>query len=47
MKRKIDKNKVYALIGKAVTKLLTFAVVEVTICNLAIYILNNCMTVYR
>lgn len=47
MKRKIDKNKVYTFLGKAVTKLLTFAVVEITICNLSIYILNNCITVYR
>lgn len=47
MKRKIDKNKIYAFIGKAVTKLLAFAVVEITICNLSIYILNNCITVYR
>ena len=47
MKRKIDKNKVYNFIGRAVTKLTLLAVGIYVNCNLAIYILNNCTTVYR
>ena len=47
MKRRIDKNKVYSFIGRAVSKLTLLAVATYVNCNLAIYILNNCITVYR
>lgn len=47
MKRKINKNKVYALIGRAVTYLTAIVLVNIANYNLAIYILDNCITVYR
>ena len=45
--KKIDKNKVYAFIGRAVTKLSLIAIANIATYNLAIYILDNCITVYR
>ena len=45
--KKIDKNKVYAFIGRAVTKIIALAIANIATYNLAIYILDNCITVYR
>lgn len=45
--KRIDKNKVYAFIGRAVTFLTTIVLVNIANYNLLIYILDNCITVYR
>ena len=47
MKRKIDQNKVYAFIGRAVTFLTAIVLINIGNYNLLIYILDNCITVYR
>lgn len=47
IRRKIDVNKVYAFIGRATTILTVWALGVFTCYNLAIYILDNCITVYR
>lgn len=47
MKRKLDKNKVYAFIGRAVVFLGTIVLLNIANFNLMIYILDNCITVYR
>lgn len=47
MKRKIDKNKVYALIGKVTTVLTGWVVGVYASYNLMIYILDNCITTIR
>lgn len=44
MKRKIDPNKVYAFIGRAVTGLGIWILSECAIYKLAIYVLDNCIT---
>lgn len=47
MKRRIDKNKVYAFIGKITVGLTAWAItVYATYLSMA-YILDNCITVYR
>lgn len=45
--KRIDKNKVYALVGRATTILIGWALGVCACYNLAIYILDNCITVYR
>ena len=45
--KKIDKNKVYAFIGKAVTRIGALVLANIATYYLAIYILDNCITVYR
>ena len=45
--RRIDANKVYAFIGRATTILTGWALGVCACYNLAIYILDNCITVYR
>ena len=47
MKRKLDPNKIYELIGRAVTFLTTIVLLNIANYHLAIYILDNCITVYR
>ena len=47
MKRKLDPNKIYAFIGRAVTFLTTIVLLNIANYYLAIYILDNCITVYR
>ena len=47
MKRKLNKNKVYALIGRAITFLIAIILINIANYNLLIYILDNCITVYR
>ena len=47
MKRKLDPNKIYAFIGRAVTFLIAIVLVNIANYHLAIYILDNCITVYR
>lgn len=47
MKRRIDKNKVYAFAGRAVTKLSLIVLANIAVYNLAIVVLDNCITVYR
>ena len=47
MKRKLDPNKIYAFIGRAVTFLTTIVLLNIANYHLAIYILDNCITVYR
>ena len=44
MKRKIDKNKVYSFIGRAVTYLSIYMIVEVGFIKTMAYILDNCLT---
>lgn len=44
MKRK---NKIYELIGRATTKILAFLLIETGLYYTLIYILDNCITVYR
>ena len=47
MKRKLDPNKIYAFIGRVVTFLTTIVLLNIANYHLAIYILDNCITVYR
>ncbi|MFR2787434.1 MAG: hypothetical protein ACLTBX_01425 [Clostridia bacterium] len=47
MKRKLDKNKVYAFIGRAVVYITGIVLLNIINYNLAIYVLDNCITVYR
>lgn len=47
MKRKLNKDKVFALIGRAVTFLTAIVLINIGNYNLLIYILDNCITVYR
>lgn len=47
MKRKLDPNKIYAFIGRAVTFLTAIVLLNIANYHLAIYILDNCITVYR
>ena len=47
MKRKLDLNKIFAFIGRAVTFLTTIVLLNIANYYLAIYILDNCITVYR
>lgn len=41
------KSKIYELIGRAVTFLTVITLVNIVNYNLVIYILDNCITVYR
>jgi len=45
--KRISKNKVYQLIGQATTKITAWALSVYATYGLAIYILDNCITVYR
>ena len=47
MKRKLDKNKIYILIGRVVTFLTAIVLINIANYNLLIHILDNCITVYR
>ena len=47
MKRKLNKNKIYILIGRAVTFLTVIILINIANYNLLIHILDNCITVYR
>lgn len=47
MKRKLDKNKIYAFIGRVVAYLTGIVLLNIINYNLAIYVLDNCITVYR
>lgn len=47
MKRKLDKNKIYNFIGRATTKIISFLLLETGLYFIALYILENCITVYR
>lgn len=47
MKRKLDSNKIYAFIGRAVTFLTAIVLLNIANYNLLTYILDNCITVYR
>ena len=44
---KVDKNKIYNFIGKATTKITGFLLLETSLYFIALYILENCITVYR
>ena len=44
MKRKIDKNKVYSFIGRAVTYLSIYMIVEIGFIKTMMYVLDNCIT---
>lgn len=46
MKRKIDKQKVYAFIGKATTCVTGWVLGVYASYNLMIYILDNCLTTF-
>lgn len=41
------KNKIYTLIGRAVTFLAAIVLINIANYNLLVYILDNCITVYR
>ena len=43
MKRRIDPNKVWAFIGKVSA----IVIAQTTFAQLSLFILNNCITVYR
>ena len=43
MKRKINSNKIWAIIGKVSVIVLT----QITFVQLSLFILNNCITVYK
>ena len=43
MKRKINSNKIWAIIGKVSVIVLT----QIAFTQLSLFILNNCITVYR
>lgn len=45
--RKIDKNKVYAFIGKITTRAIGILLAQIALYYALIYILDNCITVYR
>lgn len=47
MKRKLDKQKIYAFIGQATTFLIVGSSGIYATYNLMIYILNNCITTIR
>lgn len=47
MKRKLDKQKIYAFIGRAVTFLIVEALGIYANYKLMIYILSNCITTIR
>lgn len=47
MKRKLDPNKIYELIGRATTYLIVIALGMYINYNLTIYILDNCITTIR
>ena len=47
MKRKLDKQKIYAFIGRATTFLIVGALGMYVNYNLMIYILDNCITTIR
>ena len=44
MKRKIDKKKVYAFLGRAVTYLSIYMIVEIGFIKTMMYVLDNCIT---
>lgn len=44
MKRKIDKNKVYSFLGRAVTYLGIYVVIEIGFIKTMMYVLDNCLT---
>lgn len=41
------KNKIYEFIGRAATFLITIVLLNIANYNLLIYILDNCITVYK
>ena len=43
MKRKIDPNKIWAFIGKVTV----VVIAQITFAQLSLFVLNNCITVYR
>ncbi len=45
--KRISKNKIYELIGRAVTFTASWGLCVFAVYNLAIYILDKCITVYR
>ena len=47
MKRKLDKNKVYAFIGRATVKLTAWVLSVYATYGISLWILNDCITVYR
>ena len=44
---KPDKNKIYAFIGRVTTKITAFILTEIALYYSLIYVLDNCITVYR
>ena len=46
-RRKLDKNKIYAFIGRATTKITAFILTEIALYYSLIYVLDNCITVYK
>ena len=47
MKRKLDKNKVYALVGRATVRLVAWIISVYALYGISLWILNDCITVYK
>ena len=47
MKRKLDKNKVYAFIGRATVRLVAWILSIYALYGISLWILNDCITVYK
>ena len=45
--KKLDKNKIYAFIGKITTRAIGILLAQIALYYALIYILDNCITVYR
>lgn len=47
MKRKLSKTKIYAFIGQATVRLMAWIISVYATYGVGLWILNNCITVYR
>lgn len=47
MKRKLSKTKIYAFIGQATVRLIAWIISVYATYEIGLWILNNCITVYR
>ena len=47
MKRKLDPNKIYTFIGRATVRLVAWIISVYALYGISLWILNDCITVYR
>lgn len=47
MKRKLSKTKIYAFIGQATVRIMAWIISVYATYGIGLWILNNCITVYR